>query len=33
MAIEVDTSLPAERVVHVLAQVVACWANRRRFIS
>ena len=28
-----DTSLPAERVVHVLAQVVACWANRRRFIS
>jgi putative transposase len=33
LAIEVDTSLPAERVIRVLAQVTPGGANRRRFGS
>ena len=33
LAIEVDTSLPAERVIRVLEQVTAWRASRRRFGS
>ena len=33
LAIEIDTSLPAERVIRVLEQVVVCGVNRRPFGS